>query len=221
AACTSACWSPGSSRWWATPSTASAARPTGWRSRCSSWPSSTSSAGPRATRSRWSGRSARGRSAPTAPSSREPPTVRAAPATSRRRTRATTRRRRPRSRATPRWCQGCPVRTDDEGTEPDYRFTLANERTFLAWMRTALALLAGGIALEEVAGAFSTEGTRTALAVTAVLFSLVLAASAFHRWRQVQRAMRLDEPLPHPWAVPLPATGLVAAAGRAAPALAF
>jgi putative membrane protein len=113
------------------------------------------------------------------------------------------------------------VRTDDEGTEPDYRFTLANERTFLAWMRTALALLAGGIALEEVAGAFSTEGTRTALAVTAVLFSLVLAASAFHRWRQVQRAMRLDEPLPHPWAVPLLATGIVAVAGVVALVLAF
>ena len=32
----------------------------------------------------------------------------------------------------------------DDGEEPDYRFTLANERTFLAWVRTALGLLAGG-----------------------------------------------------------------------------
>jgi uncharacterized membrane protein YidH (DUF202 family) len=31
---------------------------------------------------------------------------------------------------------------DDGGREPDHRFTLANERTFLAWMRTSLALLA-------------------------------------------------------------------------------
>ena len=31
------------------------------------------------------------------------------------------------------------------GREPDPRFTLANERTFLAWIRTALGLLAGGI----------------------------------------------------------------------------
>jgi putative membrane protein len=36
-----------------------------------------------------------------------------------------------------------------EGTEPDYRFTLANERTFLAWIRTALALLAGGVLLHQ------------------------------------------------------------------------
>ena len=113
------------------------------------------------------------------------------------------------------------MRTDDEGTEPDYRFTLANERTFLAWMRTSLALLAGGIALEEVAGEFSTAGTRTALAVTAVVFSLALAVSAFVRWRQVQRAMRRDEPLPHPWAVPLLATGIVAVAGVVALVLAF
>ena len=32
------------------------------------------------------------------------------------------------------------------GKTPDYRFTLANERTFLAWIRTALALMAGAVA---------------------------------------------------------------------------
>ena len=31
----------------------------------------------------------------------------------------------------------------------DYRFILANERTFLAWMRTALGLVAGGVALDQ------------------------------------------------------------------------
>jgi putative membrane protein len=99
--------------------------------------------------------------------------------------------------------------------EPDYRFTLANERTFLAWIRTALALLAGGIALEEV-GAFSGGATRTALAVTAVTLSLVLAVSSFVRWRQVQQAMREGRPLPHPWALPLLATVVVAVAGAVA-----
>lgn len=38
-----------------------------------------------------------------------------------------------------------------EGKEPDYRFTLANERTFLAWVRTGLALLAGGLLLDQFA----------------------------------------------------------------------
>lgn len=97
--------------------------------------------------------------------------------------------------------------------EPDYRFTLANERTFLAWVRTSLALLAGGIALSVSAGPFSSEATRTAVATTAVALSLVLAVSSFVRWRQVQHAMRIGEPLPHPWAVPLVATGIVAVAG--------
>ncbi len=31
-------------------------------------------------------------------------------------------------------------------TEPEARFTLANRRTFLAWSRTALALVAAGLA---------------------------------------------------------------------------
>jgi uncharacterized membrane protein YidH (DUF202 family) len=48
-----------------------------------------------------------------------------------------------------------PEPTDDE-QEPDYRFTLANERTFLAWIRTALALIAGGIAVAQLVPAFGT-----------------------------------------------------------------
>lgn len=107
------------------------------------------------------------------------------------------------------------------GREPDYRFTLANERTFLAWIRTSLALLAGGIALNEIAGPFSNESTRTALSVAAVALSLVLAVSSFTRWRQVQVAMRRNQPLPHPWAVPLLATGTAVVAGIVALVLAF
>jgi putative membrane protein len=34
--------------------------------------------------------------------------------------------------------------------EPDYRFTLANERTFLAWQRTALGLLAAAVAAVQL-----------------------------------------------------------------------
>ena len=49
-----------------------------------------------------------------------------------------------------------------EGDDPDYRFTLANERTFLAWIRTALALLAGGVLLHQFA---STLEPRVVLAI--------------------------------------------------------
>jgi putative membrane protein len=80
------------------------------------------------------------------------------------------------------------------GSEPDYRFTLANERTFLAWLRTALGLLAGGVAVHQLV-----PGPATASAVLAglcVLLAAVLAVTAYPRWRRVQIAMRAGEPLP-------------------------
>jgi putative membrane protein len=52
-----------------------------------------------------------------------------------------------------------PEPTGDE-QEPDFRFTLANERTFLAWIRTALALIAGGVAVAQLVPAFEIPGTR-------------------------------------------------------------
>jgi putative membrane protein len=110
---------------------------------------------------------------------------------------------------------------DDGEHELDYRFTLANERTFLAWARTSLALLAGGIALDELTGRFATSQVRTALATAAVVLSLLLAVSSFVRWRQVQSAMEQGRPLPHPWAIPLLATTLAAVAGVAALAIVF
>jgi putative membrane protein len=104
---------------------------------------------------------------------------------------------------------------DSGGQEPDYRFTLANERTFLAWIRTSLALLAGGIALHALSESL-TERARTVLAVAAVALSLALTTSSYVRWRQVQDAMRRGVPLPHPWAVPLLATGVAVVAGAVA-----
>jgi putative membrane protein len=108
----------------------------------------------------------------------------------------------------------------DEGERdpdfPDYRFTLANERTFLAWMRTSLALLAGGIALRQVVPSFEIRGLRTTLAVAAVVLSLVLAVASYVRWSQIERAMRRGEPLPHPLAVPVLATVIAAVAGMVA-----
>jgi putative membrane protein len=108
----------------------------------------------------------------------------------------------------------------DEGESdadfPDYRFTLANERTFLAWMRTSLALLAGGIALRQVVPSFGVRGVRTTLAVAAVVLSLVLAVASYVRWNQIERAMSRGHPLPHPLAVPVLATAIAAVAGTVA-----
>ena len=80
--------------------------------------------------------------------------------------------------------------------EPDYRFTLANERTFLAWIRTALALMAGGVALVQLVPKFGITGVRHALSVFLVISGGLLAALAVRRWQQVQTAMRRDAPLP-------------------------
>lgn len=80
--------------------------------------------------------------------------------------------------------------------EPDYRFTLANERTFLAWIRTALGLIAGGVAVHQLVPHLATEGIRTVLAVLCLGVAALLAMLAYPRWRRVQNAMRRDEPLP-------------------------
>ena len=79
------------------------------------------------------------------------------------------------------------------GEDPDYRFTLANERTFLAWIRTALALAAGGLAAVTVLDDFPGEEW---LGVGLLALSFVTAATAYRRWALNERAMRLDAPLP-------------------------
>jgi putative membrane protein len=83
----------------------------------------------------------------------------------------------------------------DAGQEPDPRYTLANERTFLAWVRTALAMLAGGVALQAL-GLPDTTWVRNALAISLVLIGAVVTVFAMVRWARVERAMRLHQPLP-------------------------
>lgn len=99
------------------------------------------------------------------------------------------------------------------GTEPDPRFTLANERTFLAWIRTSLALLAGGIAVEAFTSDLFIPEIRKTVAIMLLLLAMALGAGAFFRWLGVERAMRRKAPLPLPLLAPLLAVGgaLVAA----------
>jgi putative membrane protein len=81
------------------------------------------------------------------------------------------------------------------GKEPDYRFTLANERTFLAYVRTALGLDAAGLAVAQFLDR-STAQLRVTLAVAAILLAIAVTALGYQRWWQVERAMRLELPLP-------------------------
>lgn len=89
-----------------------------------------------------------------------------------------------------RWFPGDPR---DVGTDPDYRFSLANERTLLAWIRTALALIAGGLAAVTILDEFT--GSEL-LGILLLALGFVTAATSYRRWALNERAMRLGEPLP-------------------------
>lgn len=83
----------------------------------------------------------------------------------------------------------------DHGTEPDPRFSFANERTFLAWLRTSLAMIAGAVALN----AFEVpehEPARVVIVLLLLVLGLLCAVASWLRWARAERAMRLDEPLP-------------------------
>lgn len=94
--------------------------------------------------------------------------------------------------------------------EPDYRFTLANERTFLAWIRTALALLAGSIAIDQLVPNFAVPDARKALGGILAIASIALVIQSVLRWRRIQLAMRRDAPLPPSLTVWLLTIGIAA-----------
>ncbi|WP_421684392.1 DUF202 domain-containing protein [Stutzerimonas urumqiensis] len=98
------------------------------------------------------------------------------------------------------------------GEEPDPRFTLANERTYLAWIRTALALLGGAIALESFAVGVFSAAQRTLLVIGLLLLSAVLSIGACWRWLSIERALRQSAPLPVPLLVPVLSVGTIAGA---------
>ena len=75
------------------------------------------------------------------------------------------------------------------------RFSLANERTFLAWIRTSLALLAGGVALEALAVDIH-PGFRLAASLVLIATGLATSIHAWLTWMQTEKALRLGRPLP-------------------------
>ena len=89
------------------------------------------------------------------------------------------------------------------GHEPDPRFTLANERTFLSWIRTSLALVAGGVAVEALTQHIFEPQLRTVLAVVLLVLGTLLAAGAFTRWLRLERSLRHKRPIPLPLIAPL------------------
>lgn len=90
------------------------------------------------------------------------------------------------------------------GQEPDPRFTLANERTFLAWIRTALAFLAGGVGAYAIADTgLANREDWVLIAFALPVVACCICVTAVIRWVRVERAMRTAQPLPAPAGAPV------------------
>ena len=86
--------------------------------------------------------------------------------------------------------------TSPTGQEPDYRFTLANERTYLAYLRTSLACYAGGLSAVQFLDLGPDRLVAKIIGVILVCAGIVTTAGAFRRWQLNQAAMREGARLP-------------------------
>jgi putative membrane protein len=86
-------------------------------------------------------------------------------------------------------------RWQTQGKEPDYRFSLANERTFLAWTRTSLAVLAAAILIFQMDLNPKIKQFTYLASFSLLILSVVISITAYFRWRSHQIAMRHDQPL--------------------------
>jgi putative membrane protein len=84
----------------------------------------------------------------------------------------------------------------DVEEEPDVRFTYANERTFLAWNRTALALIATGVAATQLLPKLQVQWGRRLLGLPLIALGALVAIESLRHWKANERAMRRGEPLP-------------------------
>ncbi len=96
----------------------------------------------------------------------------------------------------------------EEGEDPDPRFTLSNERTFLSWTRTALALIAAGVALQAFELPGLGRGERRAITAVLLLLGAALALGSLRRWLNTERAMRNRRSIPTPVLAPILSVGI-------------
>lgn len=92
------------------------------------------------------------------------------------------------------------------GQDPDPRFSLANERTFLSWITTSLGFLGAGLAVGTIAPVRTTA--LTVISVAWIVMAAALALRAVLRWFRIERAIRNSQPLPVSASIPLVALAL-------------
>jgi putative membrane protein len=80
--------------------------------------------------------------------------------------------------------------------EPDVRFSYANERTFLAWIRTSLGLITAGLAITQLLPPFNFGGGRLIIGLPLIALGVVIALLSFRNWQDNERAMRAGRALP-------------------------
>lgn len=97
----------------------------------------------------------------------------------------------------PRW------RPFRSGDDPDPRFTLANERTYLAWIRTATAFVASGVGVEAFAGDILDPKVRAGLAALLLAAGALITVMSFLHWVSAERALRAERGLPVPLMAPV------------------
>jgi putative membrane protein len=79
---------------------------------------------------------------------------------------------------------------------PDLQVSFANERTFLAWERTALGLITAGLAITQLLPSFDFPGGRRLIGLPLIALGTVIAAISYWEWRRNQEAIREHRPLP-------------------------
>jgi putative membrane protein len=87
-------------------------------------------------------------------------------------------------------------RATPEDREPDVRFSYANERTFLAWIRTALGLVTAGLAITQLLPPFDFPGGRRLIGLPLIVLGVLISVMSFTNWRTNEQNMRRGAPLP-------------------------
>ena len=86
--------------------------------------------------------------------------------------------------------------TRTASARPDVQLSFANERTFLAWERTALGLITAGLAITQLLPSFDFPGGRRLIGLPLIGLGILIASVSYWEWRRNQDAIRHDRPLP-------------------------